>query len=148
MATYTSHSPAETLALGEAWGRSVASGRVIALQGDLGAGKTELVKGIARGLGIATRVQSPTFALLNVYPGGRLPLHHIDLYRLDSRAEIVGAGLEEFLFSPEGVTVVEWPERWCHTDLGEEPRPAGWWWVHIEAPEEQIRTLTYGDTGP
>ena len=70
MATTISHSPAETAALGEQWGRTASSGLVIGLSGDLGAGKTQFVKGLARGLGIAARVHSPTFALVNIYTGG------------------------------------------------------------------------------
>src|SRR5947208_10793392 len=111
MATYISHSPAETEALGEAWGRAAQSGLVIGLSGDLGAGKTQLVKGLARGLDIPARIHSPTFALVNVYTGGRLGLFHLDLYRLDTREQIVAAGLEEYL-SPAGVTVIEWAEKW------------------------------------
>ena len=111
MATKISHSPADTEAIGEAWGTAAKSGWVIALVGDLGAGKTQLVKGLARGLGITGRVHSPTFTLVNIYPGGRLALFHLDLYRLETREQIVAAGLEEYL-SPAGVTVIEWAERW------------------------------------
>ena len=114
MATYISHSAAETAALGEQWGRAAESGLVIGLSGDLGAGKTQFVKGLARGLGIAERVHSPTFALVNIYSGGRLMLFHLDLYRLDTRQQIVAAGLEEYL-NPAGVTVIEWAERWMDT---------------------------------
>src|ERR1051325_11471709 len=106
MATSISHLPAETEALGEAWGREARSGWVIALSGDLGAGKTCLVRCIARGLGISTRVHSPTFTLVNVYSGGRLPMFHLDLYRVETREEISSAGLEEYL-RPNGVTVIE-----------------------------------------
>src|SRR5436190_22306784 len=97
MAILISKSPEQTLALGEEWGRQAQRGWVIGLSGDLGAGKTELVKGIARGLGSPGRVHSPTFALLNEYSGGRLPLFHIDLYRLNNREEVFGAGLEDYL---------------------------------------------------
>src|SRR6185369_5100979 len=102
MATLISRSPEETLAIGEAWGREASQGWVIGLSGDLGAGKTQLVKGIARGLGSAARVHSPTFALVNEYTGGRHPLYHLDLYRLESRSQIIGAGLEEYLVNPTG----------------------------------------------
>lgn len=111
MATSISHSPADTAALGEQWGRAAQSGLVIGLSGTLGAGKTQFVKGLARGLSIAERVRSPTFALVNIYTGGRLTLFHLDLYRLDTPAQIAAAGLEEYL-QPEGVTVIEWAERW------------------------------------
>ena len=112
MATLISRSPEETLAIGEAWGREAQRGWVIGLSGDLGAGKTQLVKGLARGLGSPARVHSPTFALLNEYEGGRLPLFHLDLYRLNSADEVAGAGLEEYLIEPDGIAVVEWIERW------------------------------------
>lgn len=112
MVTCISRSPEETFALGEAWGREAAPGWVVALSGDLGAGKTQLVKGLARGLGIESRVHSPTFALLRTYEGGRLPLAHLDLYRLDGPEAVFRAGLEEYLRPADGVTVVEWAERW------------------------------------
>jgi len=110
MATFISHSPGETRTLGESWGRTAERGLVIGLSGDLGAGKTELVKGIACGLGATERVHSPTFTLVNEYDGGRLRLFHLDLYRLDTPGQIIAAGLEEFL-QPDGVTVIEWAER-------------------------------------
>ncbi|HKI68708.1 MAG TPA: tRNA (adenosine(37)-N6)-threonylcarbamoyltransferase complex ATPase subunit type 1 TsaE, partial [Verrucomicrobiae bacterium] len=111
MATSISHSPAETEALGETWGREAQSGLVIGLSGDLGAGKTQLVKGLARGLGINARVHSPTFTLVNVYTSGRLTLYHLDLYRLETREQIIASGLEEYL-NPNGVAVIEWAEKW------------------------------------
>ena|SRR5882672_1986665 len=112
MVTFISHSPEETAALGEQWGREARPGWVIGLTGDLGAGKTQLVKGIARGLGITARVQSPTFALVNEYREGRLPLAHLDLYRLETIEQIISAGLEEYFARPPGVAVIEWCERW------------------------------------
>jgi tRNA threonylcarbamoyladenosine biosynthesis protein TsaE len=110
MATFISHSPAETGSFGERWGRAAQPGLVIGLSGDLGAGKTQLVKGLARGLGIPARVHSPTFTLVNEYGGGRLRLFHLDLYRLETRGQMVSAGLEEFL-QPDGMTVIEWAEK-------------------------------------
>lgn len=121
MVTVISKSPDETLALGEAWGREAQRGWVIGLTGNLGAGKTQLVKGIARGLGVEGRVASPTFALVNEYTTGRLPLFHLDLYRLDTAEQIAVAGLETYLINPDGVTVVEWVERW----LGDKASGAG-----------------------
>src|SRR5258707_4578279 len=111
MATLISNNPAETEGLGESWGRALDSGWVIGLSGALGASKTELVKGLASGLAIPTRVHSPTFSLINIYTGGRTPLFHLDLYRLDTRQQIIAAGLEEHL-DPSGITVIEWAERW------------------------------------
>ena len=110
MSMFISHSPAETESLGEAWGRAAQHGCVIALSGELGAGKTQLVKGVARGLGVMTRVHSPAFTLVNEYRGGRLRLFHLDLYRLETREQILSAGLEEFL-QPDGVAVIEWAEK-------------------------------------
>jgi tRNA threonylcarbamoyladenosine biosynthesis protein TsaE len=112
MVTFISHSPGETLALGESWGREARSGWIIGLSGGLGAGKTQLVKGIARGLGIKARIQSPTFALVNEYNEGRLPLAHLDLYRLDRPEQITGTGLDEYFRRPSGIVVIEWCERW------------------------------------
>jgi len=97
----------ETEALGAALAPALEPGDVICLEGPLGAGKTRFVAGLARGLAAASRVRSPTFTLVHTYPG-RLPLTHVDLYRLDS-PEVEGLGLEETL--DEGALVVEWGER-------------------------------------
>ncbi|HEY4416344.1 MAG TPA: tRNA (adenosine(37)-N6)-threonylcarbamoyltransferase complex ATPase subunit type 1 TsaE [Verrucomicrobiae bacterium] len=110
MAELISHNPAETEAIGERLGRVAKPGLVIALSGDLGAGKTQFVRGLARGLGITMRVHSPTFTLVNEYGGGRLKLFHLDLYRLETAEQIWGAGVAEYL-SPDGVAVIEWFER-------------------------------------
>ena len=110
MATFISHSPGETEAFGEELGRRAVTGLVIGLSGDLGAGKTSLVRGLARGLGITSRVHSPTFTLVNEYNGGRLKLYHLDLYRLETPEQLRSAGIEEFL-APDGVAVIEWAER-------------------------------------
>ena len=150
MVTNISHSSSETEALGESWGRLTGSGLVIALSGDLGAGKTQLVKGLARGLGIAARVQSPTFTLVNIYRGGRLTLFHLDLYRLETAEQIAAAGLEEYL-RPDGVTVIEWAERWFgdarKPDSREQNLPAHFRRVHIETLSETERQIVYEDFG-
>jgi tRNA threonylcarbamoyladenosine biosynthesis protein TsaE len=154
MVTFISHNPTETESLGETWGRAAQRGLVIGLSGDLGAGKTRLVKGIARGLGITARVHSPTFTLVNEYGGGRLRLFHLDLYRLETRGQIVSAGLEEFL-QPEGVTVIEWAERIADCghrlssrarDLSE-LRIADWRQVQIEIESKTERRIIYDDFG-
>jgi tRNA threonylcarbamoyladenosine biosynthesis protein TsaE len=150
MATYLSHNPAETEALGEAWGRTASSGLVIGLSGDLGAGKTQLVKGLARGLGFPGRVHSPTFTLVNVYTGGRLALFHLDLYRLETRAQIFGAGLEEYL-NPAGVAVIEWAERWFEAEHPttniQQPTSNFVRMVTIETLNETERRISYEDFG-
>jgi tRNA threonylcarbamoyladenosine biosynthesis protein TsaE len=151
MAILISKSPEETIALGEAWGREAQSGWVIGLSGDLGAGKTQLVKGLARGLGSSARVHSPTFALLNEYGGGRLPLFHLDLYRLNGRTDVTAAGLEEYLLKPEGVAVVEWIERWIpqvQSPRSEVHGPSDVTrMVWFEAIGELERRITYEDFG-
>jgi tRNA threonylcarbamoyladenosine biosynthesis protein TsaE len=98
-------------AYGESWATGLAGGEILALHGVLGAGKTQLVKGLARGLGFEGDVTSPTFTIIHEYRGGRLPLYHIDLYRIRSEKEAVDLGLEEYLPSGDGVTVIEWPDR-------------------------------------
>jgi len=143
--TFLSHSPAETEALGEDWGRAAQAGWVFALSGELGAGKTQLVKGLARGLGCPARVHSPTFTLVNEYDGGRLRLFHLDLYRLESREQICSAGLADF-FRPEAVAVVEWAERLWEPgsrlpDWGKIVR------VQFEIVSETGRRISYDDIG-
>ncbi len=151
MATFTSHSPEETAALGERWGREAQPGWVLGLSGELGVGKTQLVKGLARGLGIPAVVRSPTFALVHEYAGGRMPLLHLDFYRLATPAEIVGAGLEEYLEAPTGITVAEWIERWLKGTPGDmstvQRLPASFRWVRLEQVSETERRITYEDFG-
>jgi tRNA threonylcarbamoyladenosine biosynthesis protein TsaE len=148
MATFISHSPAETGSLGERWGRAAQRGLVIGLSGDLGAGKTQFVKGIARGLGITARVHSPTFTLVNEYGGGRLRLFHLDLYRLETRGQMVSAGLEEFL-QPDGVTVIEWAEKMVNEEwrMKNEEKPRRMIFVKIEILGESERKIIYDDSG-
>jgi tRNA threonylcarbamoyladenosine biosynthesis protein TsaE len=98
---------------GENLANELAGGEIIALRGVLGAGKTQLVKGLARGLGFTGDVTSPTFTIIHEYQGGRLTLYHIDLYRIRSETEAVDLGLEEYL-PGDGITVIEWPERIEH----------------------------------
>jgi tRNA threonylcarbamoyladenosine biosynthesis protein TsaE len=103
----------QTIRLGELVGRSLRPGDLVLLYGELGAGKTTLVRGMARGVGYRGRVSSPTFALAHVYRGKRLTLHHLDLYRLEE-GETQELGLDELLNDPSGAVVVEWPQaaRW------------------------------------
>ena len=105
-----SQSIEDTLTFGERLAREVQRGDVIALIGDLGAGKTALVKGLARGLGVTQAVTSPTFTLVHEYSGGRLPLFHVDLYRLDNLEQALAIGIEDYL-NGAGVTAIEWAEK-------------------------------------
>ena len=141
MATTISNSPEQTLALGESWTDEAEPGWVIGLEGDLGAGKTQLVKGIARGLGITGPITSPTFTLVCEYEGnkGKLPLHHLDFYRLENDEQIIAAGLEPY-FTPEGITVIEWINRWTG------PRPALYRHVTITQTGETERQINYEDS--
>jgi tRNA threonylcarbamoyladenosine biosynthesis protein TsaE len=104
-----SQSPPETHQIGDALGKLLRAGDVLLLQGPLGAGKTALTQGIASGMGVTAAVTSPTFVLVNQYPGP-LTLYHVDLYRIEGAPEAEDLGLDDYFFG-DGVTVVEWPER-------------------------------------
>lgn len=106
---FISHSPEETVQIGQRLGKRLAPGMVLLLRGDLGAGKTHFAKGIALGLEVDEMVTSPTFTIINEY-NGRLPFYHIDTYRLEEEEEAYGIGLEEYMYG-QGVTLIEWPER-------------------------------------
>jgi tRNA threonylcarbamoyladenosine biosynthesis protein TsaE len=106
---FHSKSTEDTLKLGQKIGAFLKANDVIALTGQLGAGKTTLIQGIAAGLGVKDYVTSPTFIIINEY-AGRLPLYHVDLYRLNEGLEIADLGIEEY-FKRGGVTVIEWAER-------------------------------------
>jgi tRNA threonylcarbamoyl adenosine modification protein YjeE len=103
----------ETEAIGEELGRRLRNGDLVLLKGELGAGKTTLVRGMAKGSGSAAPVASPTFQLVRVYPG-RVQLAHVDLYRLENGEEVRDLGLEELL--DQGAVVVEWGERLAGAD--------------------------------
>jgi len=110
MATIISHSAEETFRAGRDEAARVLPGDVLALVGDLGAGKTQWVKGLAAGLGSRAAVTSPTFTLIHEYTGGRLPLYHIDCYRLEAPAELLGIGLDDYL-DGSGVLAIEWADK-------------------------------------
>ena len=105
----TSHSPEETQSIGQKLGKLARPGDVILLVGNLGAGKTCLTQGIAWGLDVSGYARSPSFVLMNEYKG-RLPMYHIDLYRLENTAEIADLGLDDYLYG-QGLCVVEWADR-------------------------------------
>lgn len=130
----TSRSVDKTLAAGERLAAELGTGTVLALHGELGAGKTALVKGIARGLGVAQEVTSPTFTLVHEYRGGRVPLYHVDLYRLESVAQALAIGIEDYL-APDGVTVIEWAEKIAAL------LPSTTRHVHLEIVDDNTRRL-------
>lgn len=135
MASIISRSPAETFAHGESLASALASGTVLALRGDLGAGKTHFVKGVAAGLGAdPEEVTSPTFTLVHEYIGGRMPVFHFDLYRLESADEVLRIGLDDYL-AENGVVIIEWADKFP------ELLPHGTRWLHfrvLEADEREI----------
>lgn len=106
---FISHSETQTRRLGARLGALLEPGDVLALVGDLGSGKTRWVQGVCRGLDVTVRVISPTFTLVNEYHG-RLPIYHIDLYRITAAAETATFGLEEYLYGP-GICMIEWADR-------------------------------------
>lgn len=140
MATIISKSPEDTFEFGQRLAGVARRGWVIGLEGDLGAGKTHLVKGLAAGLGIGERITSPTFALVNEYRMGRLPLAHLDLYRLETMEAIWSAGLELYL-EPEGLAVIEWMDRWTGA------RPKDFTQVRIEVLDGNERRIVHDDIG-
>ena len=115
---FISSSTAETIALGKKCGELLAAGDVLVLTGDLGAGKTQFTKGIARGMGITADVTSPTFTIEMVYEGGVMLLYHFDLYRLNDSSQLDDIGLFDAMES-DGPTVIEWGEQFAD-DIGDE----------------------------
>ena len=107
---FVTHSREQTEALGARLADALDGGRVVAFTGELGAGKTAFVSGMARALGVEERVTSPTFTIVNEYEGGRLPLFHFDMYRLESSDELFDIGWEDYL-RRGGVCAVEWSEK-------------------------------------
>lgn len=112
MTTWKTNSAEETIGVGRAIGSKLKPGTVLALIGDLGSGKTTIIKGIGLGLGIKSdrEIKSPTFVILHIYKG-RIPLYHFDLYRMENAADLDSLGLDEFLSDPNAVTVIEWADR-------------------------------------
>ncbi|HWO20553.1 MAG TPA: tRNA (adenosine(37)-N6)-threonylcarbamoyltransferase complex ATPase subunit type 1 TsaE [Kofleriaceae bacterium] len=132
-----------TARAGAALAPLLAGGDAIALIGDLGAGKTTLVAGLARALGAAS-ASSPTFALVNEYPGGRLVVWHVDLYRIEREAELAELGLEELLGEPRGVCLIEWADRFAVMPPDHLRLELG----HAGGAGDEHRTLVAAGTGP
>ncbi len=109
MEQFTTNSEEETIRAGVEFSRQLVPGSVVALEGDLGTGKTHFTKGISRGLGITENVASPTFTIVNDHRGGRCPLYHFDCYRLRTPAELDELGFDEYIYG-NGVCVIEWAE--------------------------------------
>jgi tRNA threonylcarbamoyladenosine biosynthesis protein TsaE len=138
--TLLAASPEDTAAAGERLAATLGAGDVVALTGELGAGKTCFVQGLARGLGVKGGATSPTFVLVNEYRG-RVPVHHVDAYRTQSLTELLDLGLEDLL-DGQGVTLIEWADR-CEALL-----PARTVRVHIDGLGDEPRRITIANASP
>ncbi len=130
-------SPVETQEFAAEFSAHLEPGDLVALVGDLGAGKTHFVQGLAAGFSVPEKiyVRSPSFALINEYPGGRLPLYHFDFYRLSDPSETDGLGIEEYFYG-EGVTAVEWADHF------RELIPPSAYWVEFKILGDKEREIT------
>ncbi len=138
--TITTHSEDETAAVGRELAATLSAGDVLLLYGDLGAGKTAFVRGLAEGLGVERdEVSSPTFTLIQEYRGGRLPLFHVDLYRIEDPREFDELGLDEI--AEDGVLAIEWAEK-----LAARLQPSRYVSVHIEHGDGDTRTILTGSS--
>ena len=134
------NSAAETRELGKRLAGMLKAGDVILLEGDLGAGKSELARGVAKGLGVQETVTSPSFTILNVYESGSVPLYHFDWYRLESEEELYELGMDEYL-GGDGIAAVEWPEQ-CP-----EAVPETFLEIRLEPVGEEERRVTLRPVG-
>lgn len=131
---FISRSPADTETFGRDLAERAAPGSVIALVGDLGAGKTQIVKGFVAGCNCNTAATSPTFTLLHEYGGGRLPVYHFDFYRLENAAELEQIGIDEYL-AGNGVCVIEWADRFP------DAIPSAATWIELRQTSESEREI-------
>ena len=136
---FISNSVEETIAAGRTYGRNAAKGDVFALTGDLGAGKTQFVKGFVAGLGSSAEVTSPTFVLVHEYEDGRLPVYHFDFFRLDRSDAVLRLGFDDYVFG-EGVSLIEWADRYSALI------PDHAKWLSFEVESENVRVIK--EAGP
>jgi tRNA threonylcarbamoyladenosine biosynthesis protein TsaE len=134
VASFTSHSPAETEKLGRDFAKKMKSGSVIALKGELGTGKTQFVKGVVAGFGSDAEATSPTFTLVHEYAGGRIPVYHFDFFRIEDRQSAERLGLDDYFFG-DGVSVIEWADKF------RELIPKQAQWISFETKSESERLI-------
>ncbi len=134
------HSADETRAFGAKLAQQLEAGDVLVMRGDLGAGKSELTRGIAAGLGVKGHVTSPTFTIMNVYESGRLPLYHFDWYRIADAEELFEISADDYLYGG-GVSVIEWPS------MAEDAVPERHLEIEIRALNENEREITLTGVG-
>ena len=134
MATFISNSPEETESFGRQFAGNVKAGDVLALTGGLGTGKTQFVKGLATALGATTPATSPTFTLIHEYSGGRLPIYHLDFFRVEDLPSAERLGLDEYFFG-DGVSVIEWADRFPDL-IPDQAR-----WISFETKSETQRAI-------
>ena len=135
VATCISDSPSETETAGREFASELPAGSVVALVGELGAGKTRFVKGLVAGIGAPAEVTSPTFTIVHEYIGGRLPVYHFDFFRLEDRASAERLGLDEYLFG-DGISIIEWADKFPEL-IPEEAK-----WLSFEIDGENRRVIT------
>jgi tRNA threonylcarbamoyladenosine biosynthesis protein TsaE len=135
VATFISNNPAETEAIGQRFAKDVNAGSILALKGELGSGKTQLVKGLVAGLGSGAAVTSPTFTILHEYSSGRFPVYHFDFFRLEDRQSVARLGLDDYFFG-DGVSVIEWADRFPEFIPGQAR------WILFEIKSENTRAIT------
>jgi len=138
VATFISNSPTETEKLGQRFAQNFGAGDVVALTGELGSGKTQFVKGVARALGSRISVTSPTFTLVHEYSDGRIPLYHFDFFRVENNRAAESLGLDDYFFG-KGISIVEWADRFP------ELIPENAHWISFESKSENERTITAGE---
>ena len=135
MATFISNSPPETEGVGRRLAEDAEAGSVLALQGELGSGKTLFTKGFVAGMRSDAAVSSPTFTIVHEYQGGRLTVYHFDFFRLEDRQSIVRLGFDDYFFGV-GISVIEWADRFPEF-IPEQAR-----WISFEIKSENTRTIS------
>jgi tRNA threonylcarbamoyladenosine biosynthesis protein TsaE len=131
---FISKSVEETIAAGARYGREARRGDIFALRGDLGAGKTQFVKGFVAGVDSPAEVTSPTFVLVHEYGGGRLPVYHFDFYRLENRDALPGIGFDDYVFG-DGISLIEWADRFRDV-IPDQAK-----WLSFEIQGENLRAI-------